>query len=372
MRDELNTLRAENIKVFDSVKTENRSLTAEERDAVTRRIDRMTELNNDIAARQAELSAENAVQRAASKTTIQATIREALARGEKQVSLGVEAGATRAVDLQATDTLPKGKAIVPTIVTDLLPVLRDRMVLVDAGATVLTGLKGNVRIPAYSGSSADWYGENAAASGTAGAFSYKDLTPKRLSAVIEVSNLLLEQDTVGAEQMLLKDIVDAIADKLEKTILGNAAGSTTKPAGIFNGVTAAGHAVPTWADVVDLETAVDTANLLTDRAKYIMATGVYGSMKKTVKATGEGAGFLLDANKQLNGYEVLHTNSVAANGIAFGDWSELVIGQWGDIRLVLDPYTSAANDALRIVVNASFDAVVRRDGAIAKAVISAS
>lgn len=51
--------------------------------------------------------------------------------------------------------------------------------------------------------------------------------------------------------------------------------------------------------------------------------------------------------------------------IAFGDFSELVIGQWGDLDITIDPYTRATDATIRLVVNTWFDAIVRRDSAIA-------
>ena len=110
--------------------------------------------------------------------------------------------------------------------------------MVKAGASYMTGLVGNVSIPVFSGSNVAWAGEVTGAADGAGSFSEVVLEPKRLTAYVDVSKQFLLQDSNDAEAMLKRDIVNAISEKLEQTILGNTAGSTTQPAGLFNGVTA--------------------------------------------------------------------------------------------------------------------------------------
>ena len=67
-------------------------------------------------------------------------------------------------------------------------------------------------------------------------------------------------------------------------------------------------------------------------------------------------------------YPIFATNDMpeinGEQGIAFGDFSELIIGQWGDLDITIDPYTKATEGEVRLIVNAWFDAIVRRDNAI--------
>ena len=122
----------------------------------------------------------------------------------------------------------------------------------------MTGLVGNVAIPMYSGSTVGWEGEIDAAKDGAGSFSEIELTPKRLTAFIDVSKQFLLQDSVSAEAMLRADIVKALSNKLEATILGDEAGSNKVPAGIFDGATAAAL---TYDGTVDMEEALEDANV---------------------------------------------------------------------------------------------------------------
>lgn len=229
----------------------------------------------------------------------------------------------------------------------------------------MTGLVGNVSIPAYSGSNVQWADENGDAADGAGSFSEVNLEPKRLTAYIDVSKQFLIQDSNSAEEMLKRDIVNAISNKLEATILGNAAGSTNKPAGMLNGVEADSSAI-TYADVVKMEAELESNNVKGD-IKFIVSPSAKATLKSTTK--GDTKNFIME-DGEVNGYPVLCTSAVAGKGVIYGNFADLVIGQWGGIDLTVDPYTQAAKGKVRLVINAYFDAKPRRTEAFVKKVLA--
>ncbi|CDE61298.1 putative uncharacterized protein [Parabacteroides sp. CAG:409] len=279
-----------------------------------------------------------------------------------QIVLPVEERA----DIQATQAT-KGQENVAEDKLGILEPLRAKLVLVQAGASYMTGLIGNVSIPAYSGSNVAWAGEVAAASDGAGTFSEVNLEPKRLTAYIDVSKQFLIQDSNSAEEMLKNDIVTAISNKLEATILGKDAGDASKPAGLLNGVTA-DEAAPTYKDIVKMEADLEAKNVTGD-IKFIVSPSAKADLKTTDKGTDTGK-YLMEDN-EINGYTVLCTSAVADKGVIMANWSDLVIGQWGGIDLTVDPYTQAANGKVRLVINAYFDAKPRRADAFVKKVLMA-
>ena len=248
----------------------------------------------------------------------------------------------------------------------ILEPLRANLVLVNAGASYMTGLIGDVSIPVYSGSNVGWAGEVSTASDGAGTFSEVTLSPKRLTAYIDVSKQFLIQDSNSAEEMLKRDIVAAISNKLEATILGSEAGSNTQPAGLFNGVVADSTAV-TYKDIVNMEAELEDANVM-GNIKFIVSPSAKADLKTTEK--GNTDNFLMEGN-ELNGYPVMCTSAVTGKGVIMANWSDLVIGQWGGIDLVVDPYTQAANGKVRLVINAYFDAKPRRAEAFVKKILKA-
>ena len=248
----------------------------------------------------------------------------------------------------------------------ILEPLRANLVLVNAGASYMTGLQGNVSIPAYSGSNVTWEGEVADAKDGAGTFTEVNLEPKRLTAYIDVSKQFLIQDSNSAEEMLKRDIVSAISNKLEATILGTEAGSATMPAGMLNGVSADSAAI-TYEDIVGMEAELEKENVRGD-IKFIVSPSAKATLKTTKIDAGSGK-FAMEGN-EVNGYPVLCTSAVADKGVIYGNFSDLVIGQWGGIDLTVDPYTQAAKGKVRLVINAYFDAKPRRAEAFVKKVLA--
>ena len=150
---------------------------------------------------------------------------------------------------------------------NILEPLRASLVMTQAGATYMTGLVGNVSIPVYSGSNVGWAGEIEAAKDGAGTFSEVTLSPKRITAFLDVSKQFLLQDSASAEALLRADIVRAIANKLEATILGDKDGSTTQPKGLFYNVEDLQNI--TYADMVEVIDMLEQQNVTGD-IKYIV------------------------------------------------------------------------------------------------------
>lgn len=264
-------------------------------------------------------------------------------------------------------TAKNGQEVVAEDKLNILAPLRDKLVLSAAGANFMTGLVGNVSIPTYSGANVGWGAETAAASDGAGTFGEVELSPKRLTAYIDISKQFLIQDSASAEALIRKDIVDAISNKLESTILGNVAGSATQPAGLFNGVTA-DNAEVTFADILNMEKTLEKKNVYGDikfivspDAKYILRNTAVGGTKSDFK--------MIMSDGEIDGIPTLCTNAVASKGIILGNFNDLVIGQWGGIDLTVDPYTQAANGKIRLVVNAYFDAKAQRADSFVKKVL---
>ena len=271
-----------------------------------------------------------------------------------QIQLPVEERGDAVAATVATD----GKEIVATDKLNILSPLMGKSILAEAGATFLTGLVGNISIPNYTGSTCGWKGELEAADNGKGTFGSVELSPKRLTAYIDISKQFLTQDSVGAEEMLRADIVNSLVAKLEQTIFGDAAGDTTKPAGIFNG---AEVVAPSYQGVCEAEAAVTDYS---GEKRFVMSPTAKSAFKQaTISGTKSDLRLLLE-DGEVDGYPVSDSSNVVAGGYAFGDFSELVVAQWGGIDIVVDPYTLATKNAIRLVINAYFDAKVRRNGAI--------
>lgn len=258
-------------------------------------------------------------------------------------------------DVQAT-VEGAGQEVVAEDKLNILEPLRASLVMTQAGATYMTGLVGNVSIPVYSGSNVGWAGEIEAAKDGAGTFSEVTLSPKRITAFLDVSKQFLLQDSASAEALLRADIVRAIANKLEATILGDKDGSTTQPKGLFYNVEDLQNI--TYADMVEVIAMLEQQNVTGD-IKFIVSPLIKAVLKTTSKDSGSGVFVMEDG--EVDGLPVLSTS--ACMGLAVGNWADYVIAQWGGIDLTIDPYSQATNGKVRLVVNAYFDAKPRREEA---------
>lgn len=261
-----------------------------------------------------------------------------------------------------TISVATADGVVETEVENILAPLRDNSVLINAGAKYLTNLQGNVKLPVMGKGNVTWEGETASAKDFGTTITANNSKPKRLTAFVDVSKQFLTQDSADAEATLRADIVNAIGEKLQQTILGAEAGTETQPNGIFSVDTTAVTSVTAFKDICDLEAKVDDSNAGANRCYLVSNKAKAGlrNMAKSTKATE-----LVMQNGEIDGTKVYATSSIADKYIAYGDFSNLVIGQWGGIDLVVDQYTVAKEGCVRLVINCYFDAVVTRPEAIA-------
>ena len=257
----------------------------------------------------------------------------------------------------AVSVASEGVDVVATDLYDIIEPLRAKNVLVQAGAKFYTGLTNNAQIPVMTGSNVGWAGETAAATDGNVLFNNVTLTPKRLTAYVDISKMLLAQDSIGVENAIRQDLINAINSKLESTILGKGAKSATTPAGIFNGKTPT--KVTDFEGLVGLEAKVEEANVL-GGISYIASPSARASFRNMMKGS-RGTAQLAYTDGTLDGTPVYSTSNVEAKTFVVGDFSNLAIGSWGGLDIVVDNYTQAVNGMIRLVVNAYFDAALIRE-----------
>ena len=240
----------------------------------------------------------------------------------------------------------------------LLEPLYADSVISQLGITIYNGLPaGDFKVSAMGKGSAAWADETGVAAESKNTFSHVTLQPKRISAQLSYSKQFLAQDTIGAEAAIRRDIYNALVAQIQHTMLSADAAGTNKPAGIFNGVTAKN--ISSYAELCDVEATVDDSNVKGER-KYLMsnkAKAILRCMPKSSLTTE----LVLDGN-DIDGTPVIANSDVPTTQYAYGDFSNIVMGTWGNVDLIIDPYTLAAENSIRIVVNAFVDwKKVRKD-----------
>lgn len=273
---------------------------------------------------------------------------------------------TRAAGVFAQQGATSGGYDIATDKLGILEPLYANLMLGQLGCTMMPNLHGDVSIPTYSGTSAKWAGEIDKAENGAGDWGEVKMSPKRLTTTLEISFLFLEQQTNAAEEMLKRDIVTAISNKLEATIFGDNPSTANRPAGLLNGVTADSNAI-TYDDILLMEAELDHANVYGPR-KYVLSPAARAILRATKRDAGSGL-FVAD-NSSVLGVDYLYSSNVAQKGLILGAWQDLCVGQWGGIQLVVDNVSLADQGKLKLVVNSFWDVVVRRPESFVKKVLA--
>lgn len=236
--------------------------------------------------------------------------------------------------------------------------------------TFMDGLVGNVDIPLLSGSSTvNWVvGLNSDAAETKPATDSITLSPKKLTGYVDVGLDLLTQGTPDATNIVLNDLFEVMARKLENTILKGATVSTLTIPGLagttgVKTVVIADVANATWQDMLKFEAAVSSyANM--GNVQFILSGPDRAMFKGISKDTGSGR-FICESN-EIDGYKAAISGELASGDIFFGDFSRILVGRWGGLEVMIDPYSLSKSGGVRLVVRMICDIAVRQPEAFVK------
>lgn len=279
-------------------------------------------------------------------------------------------------DLNVTTATAGGNLVA----TDLLggsfiDALRNAMVIDKMGTRMLTGLVGNIAIPRLSGTgTAYWVAENTAPTESDQTIAQVTMSPKTVGAFTDISRRLLLQSSLDVEAMVQNDLATILGLAIQQAAI-NGSGASNQPSGILTRVTAsviggANGAAPTWANIVQLESDVAVANADVGTLGYLTNARVRGKLKTTSKVTGQNGFVWDDGDTPMNGYRTAVTNAVPSNlvkgtsgsvcsAIVFGNFADLVIGMWGSLDLMVDPYTGSTAGTVRVVALQDVDVQLR-------------
>lgn len=284
--------------------------------------------------------------------------------------------ATELFETRATQTTGTSAAIVPN---DFRPdlftsALTSSTVMQAMGATVLTGLTGNVVIPRETGSpNVGWVNEDQALSISGATFDSLTLSPKHVGAITELSRQLIMQASPAVDGIIRQMLSRNIGLEIDRAAV-NGTGTGAEPRGILNDPT-----VPTEAYATDLfiTTAnmmakADLANVAASRG-FLSTNGVKAAASKL--RTTDGTPIPLSAT--FHEEPVQFSNQVPSNlapsankhGLVYGDWADFLIGIWSQLDILVNPFAESAYSKGNILIRAmaTVDFGVRRPASFVKA-----
>lgn len=259
-----------------------------------------------------------------------------------------------------------GYVIPPQVILDIIEMLRAQAVVIKMGASVMDGLVSSpVQMPSQTGgATAYWTAENAAITPSDLTLGQLTMSPKSCTALVKLSNQLIKMSNPGAEALVRADIASALALAIDLAALrGSGSG---EPLGIAN--TPSINAVAIGADggyctfdhLLEMEGKLEDNYALLGNLGYIFHGKVKRILKKSKVAqfSGDAAGQYIilpmsDTNlKDVMGYGFASTSQIPTNltkgsgtalsEVYFGNWRELLIGNWGGLEIAT---SNVAGDA---------------------------
>lgn len=257
---------------------------------------------------------------------------------------------------------------------DFISLLRNAMVIMGMGTRMLTGLNGNIAIPRHSGAAtAYWVAESGAPTESQQAFDQVTMSPKTVGAYTDISRKLLLQSSLDVEALVQQDLATVLGLAIQQAAI-NGTGASNQPSGLLTLITpsVAGGTdglAPTWAHMVELETDVSVANADVGTLSYLTNAKVRGKLKGTPKVSGQNGFIWEGGDTPVNGYRAAVTNGVPSNltkgtgtnlsAVIFGNFADLLIGMWGTLDLMVDPYSNSTSGTVRVVALQDVDVAVR-------------
>jgi len=284
--------------------------------------------------------------------------------------------ASELFEQRATMTTTSAATVAPT---DFRPdlftsALTATAIVTRLGATTLTGLTGDVVIPRETGSpNVGWVAEDSALPTGSATFDSLTLTPHHVGVITELSRQLLQQSSPQVEQLVRNMMSRNIALEIDRAALAGS-GTGAEPLGLINDpdVPTVAFATDLFTTTADMIAAADIANIGNSRA-FLSTNGVRAVAMKLRDANdhpisiaetfhGETAYFTNQAPDNLGA----GTNE---NGLVYGDWSDLLIGIWSALDVLVNPYAETAYSKGNILVRAmaTVDFGVRRPASFVSA-----
>jgi hypothetical protein len=255
------------------------------------------------------------------------------------------------------------------LASSFIEVLRNNAQIMNMGPTVLNGLVGNVAIPRQATATATyWVSEATAVTEAEATFDQVTLSPKQIGARSQYSRLALQQTTPDIEAIVRNDLAKVLALGMDLAAI-NGSGSSGQPKGILNTsgigsvamgtngaalVNAAATGTTGFDQLIQLERAVDIANALNGNLYYLTNAKVVSALKQLKTAYADYLwsdntdNRAMGAPGMVNGYAVARSNQVPSNltkgtgtalsALLYGDFSQLVIGMWGGLEILPNPY----------------------------------
>src|SRR5512139_539685 len=261
-----------------------------------------------------------------------------------------------------------GGYLVSTDSVGFIELLRNRSVVLQMGATRMSGLQGNVAIPKQTAAATAYWltSETTAATESQPTIGQLTLGPKTVGAYTEISRQLTLQSSPDAESLVMSDLARVVALAADVAAL-RGSGSGGEPQGIVGttGVGSVSGSSLAYAGVLEFQTDVAANNIMPVRGGYVTTPAVAAIMMAEQRFSSTDTplwvGNIWDG--QMCGYRAMASNQMSSATMLFGDWADLIWAEWGVLEVEVNPYASFAAGIIGVRALYTMDVGLRYAGA---------
>jgi HK97 family phage major capsid protein len=276
---------------------------------------------------------------------------------------------TSIFEKRTTMTTTGAAAVVPDDyrADQFIGLLRNSLIVRQLGARVLSGLRGDTVLPKATGAAtAYWVAEGDALTESNTTYSSIKLEPKTVGALTAFSRQLALQSNPSIEALLRDDISAVVGLAVDKALIHGTA-VAKQPVGILNvsGIQTANLATLSWVTIVAMLEKLGLENI-TPNAVLTHAKAAT-KLQTTLKDASAGSVYLMDGGR-VAGLPAYVTNQLDAKTgtpntgrVIAGDFSQIVIGEWGVTEILANPYATGYYEKgdVQLRIMHTMDAVVR-------------
>lgn len=287
------------------------------------------------------------------KVTVKTYFRDALKTGRRNMNLVFRAeGAadtTGGTDtMMMTGDVKKG-ALMPVTIGDVVKPLRENLIYNKIGVQIPTGCRGVYEWPVVEAVKATIAGEAVKVAARKIDLSKVPVVKQRIAVVVEASRESLFESDGKLEAIIREQLPLAVAETVNQII--------TSPEKVAENCAISGPFVGKTATAVEYsfkglnqaKAALLKKGVRSDRMAWIMTEATKAELEATPKDTGSG--IMVIENERLCGLPVFCSEAIGDGNIGLGDFTYQVCAQFGEVYLIVDPYTGADSNTVRFVLN---------------------
>lgn len=264
--------------------------------------------------------------------------------------------------------------MIPLTIKDILPPLEMGLIFDKLGIQVETGVMGDIQWPVLGSVEAFIKGEKEALTDTG--IDFSNISPKKARVGITIPVTYQAINSTSSDLLrIVQNQAKMGVSRLVNRVSFSHQNFTGDFHGPFAGAKATGSfagAVPTYKELLAMKGKVASEGVEMIGFCFVMSE----NMKAALEATpiDAGSGRMIVEKGTINGYPVFTTEYINYGSdkskadveyIAAGCFGYLAVNQYGELRVVVDPYTRAKEDIVQVTINSDWSMTTLRKEAFA-------